>query len=105
MATKKLAATLASALIVGGMAAGIVSAVPANATTAMYAVGTDIQPGHYRYVVTGADWGAWHLCSNTMCRPGNGMINMDMIEGAGATGYLDVTSDVRYVQLINLRLT
>jgi len=86
-------------------AIGIAIAAPANATTAMYAVGTDIQPGHYRYTVVGSSWGAWHLCSNTMCRPGDGMINMDIVQGAGTTGYLDITSDVKYVQLINLRLT
>jgi len=33
------------------------------------------------------------------------MINMDIVQGAGTTGYLDITSDVKYVQLINLRLT
>ena len=76
-----------------------------DAGDVMYLVGTEIRPGTYRYTVTGQDWGSWELCSNARCDVGAGLIDMDMIDGAGHTGYLAIPSSAKFVKLSNLTLT
>jgi hypothetical protein len=68
----------------------------------MYAVGTDIQPGTYRYTVTGHDWGYWKLCGDANC---DNVINIAMVEGEGHTGYVTVTATAKYLQLHYLTLS
>jgi hypothetical protein len=71
----------------------------------MYRVGSDIQPGTYRYTVTDNDMGAWSLCSDANCEVGAGLIDMDTIDGQGHTGYMTVPASAKYVKLYYLTLT
>lgn len=91
---------LAAALTI----AAITLAPAAHATDYMYAVPDDIPPGEYTYKVVGADWGAWELCTDTLCDPGKGMLDGDMIDGTGHTGYLTIPRNAKYLKLTNLRL-
>jgi hypothetical protein len=68
----------------------------------MYRVGTDIAPGDYTYMVTGNGIGSWELCSNARCEVGGGLIDMDSVDGMGATGYLSITPDVKFVKTNDL---
>jgi len=52
--------------------------------------------GHYTDCV---GMGSWSLCSNARCDEGNGLIDMDTIDGQGHTGYLSITPDVKYLKL------
>jgi hypothetical protein len=98
-----LRASIAAALV----ATPLLFAAPAHAEDGdvMYLVGTEIQPGTYRYTVTGEDWGSWELCNDARCNVGAGLIDMDMIDGEGHTGYLTIPSNAKYVKLANLTLT
>ena len=98
-----LRALIAAALV----ATPLFFAAPAHSEDGdvMYLVGSDIQPGTYRYAVTGEDWGSWQLCSDARCDVGAGLIDMDVIDGAGHTGYLTIPPSARYVKLSNLTLT
>jgi hypothetical protein len=93
--------------ILAGLGALMFGAGTAQADTGdvMYAVGSEIQPGTYRYTVTGNDMGAWSLCSDARCYVGKGLIDMDTIDGEGHTGYLTVPPDARYVKTYYLTLT
>jgi hypothetical protein len=95
-------------LLASGVAAlGLLVAPTAQADSGdtMYAVGSDIQPGTYRYVVTGNDMGAWSLCSDANCDVGAGLIDMDTVNGEGHTGYMTVPASAKYVKLYYLRLS
>lgn len=96
MSTTRIATAVAAA------AASIALAAPAHADDYMYAVPTDIPYGEYTYKVTGGDWGSWELCSDTLCDPGKGMLDGDMIDGAGHTGYLTIPRNAKYLKLTNL---
>ena len=85
-------------LLFGGMAA----TAHADAGDTMYAVGTDIQPGTYRYTVTGHDWGDWKLCRDANC---DDPIDLAMVDGEGHAGYLTVPSSAKYAMLHYLTLT
>jgi hypothetical protein len=39
-----------------------------------------------------------------MCDVGNGIIDMDMIDGVGHTGYLSVPASAKFVKISNLQL-
>lgn len=68
----------------------------------MYRVGTDIAPGDYMYKVVGWEEGAYALCADANC----GMpIHHEIIEGEGATGYMTVTPNTKYVKTTYLTLT
>jgi hypothetical protein len=69
----------------------------------MYAVGTDIQPGTYRYTVTGHDWGDWELCGDANC--GDPIAQSGVINGEGHTGRLTVTPGAGYLKLHYLTLS
>ena len=84
--------------------AALTFAPTAHATDYMFRIGTDIQPGDYTYRVVGADWGSWELCSNTSCSLDSGLIDMDMIDGAGQTGYLTVPATAKYLKTSYLQL-
>jgi hypothetical protein len=72
----------------------------------MYLVGSEIQPGTYRYTtVPGTNGGSWELCRDTACDVGVGLIDMATIDGGGHTGYLTVPSTARYLKINNLTLT
>ena len=100
---KKLITT---ALLGGAVAASLIGAGSANATNGLLRVGTDIQTGDYSYtVVNDRGWGgSYYLCQTTRCEPGDDIIDIEMVS-TGATGYLTITSDVKYVKLRNLQLT
>jgi hypothetical protein len=67
----------------------------------MYAVGSEIQPGTYKYTVVGSA-GDWHVCRDANC---SDEIAMDVIEGEGHTGYMTVPANAKYVKVWNLTLT
>lgn len=69
----------------------------------MYAVGTDIQPGTYRYTVTGHDWADWELCRDANCA--EHVAQSCVVNGEGHTGYLTVTSGAGYLKLHYLTLS
>ena len=95
--------TIAMALA-GLLFGGIAATAHADTGDTMYAVGSDIQPGTYRYTVTGNDMGAWSLCRDANC-DGAGLIDMNTIDGEGHTGYLTVPASAKYVKLYYLTLT
>ncbi|QSM01046.1 hypothetical protein SEA_NANOSMITE_1 [Mycobacterium phage Nanosmite] len=70
----------------------------------MYRVGVDIQPGEYMYTVSDYGIGSWELCSTANCDLETGLMDMDQIFGAGATGYLSVTAGARYLKTSELML-
>jgi hypothetical protein len=70
----------------------------------MFAVGTDIQPGTYRYIVTGNDLGSWSLCRDAIC-DGASLIDIADIDGEGHTGYLTVPASAKYLKTYYLTLT
>ena len=74
------------ATVLGAMALLVAPTAHAGAGDQMYAVGTEIQPGTYRYTVTDNDMGSWSLCSDANCDVGAGMIDEDTIMGEGHTG-------------------
>lgn len=80
-------------------------AAHADTGDVMLVVGTDIQPGTYRYTVTGNDMGDWELCRDANCEVGEGLINMETIDGEGHTGYMTVPPTAKYVKLYYLTLT
>jgi hypothetical protein len=86
-----------AAMLFGGIAA----IAHADTGDTMYAVGSDIQPGTYRYTVT-AQAGDWHLCRDANCED---EIALDAVEGYGHTGYLTVPPTARYLKTWNLTLT
>jgi hypothetical protein len=95
--------------LIGGavIATGLALAPAAHADLSgdyMYRVGGDIQSGDYTYRVVGANWGSWETCSNATCDIDNGLINMDVIDGAGHTGYLTIPPSTKFVKIINLQL-
>src|SRR6185437_12172797 len=85
-------------------AAALLLAPTAQADDYMYRVGTDISPGDYTYKVVGSDWGSWQLCSNAQCSLESGLDDMDMIDGAGHTGYFSVPAGTKFVKISNLQL-
>jgi hypothetical protein len=88
-----------------GAGASLMLAPVANADDAMYRVGTDIVPGDYRYTVVGNGMGSWELCTTAQCDVATGMIDMDTIDGMGATGYLTVPSSAKFVKTNDLLLS
>ena len=76
-----------------------------DAGDVMYLVGTEIQPGTYRYTVTGNDMGDWKLCSDANCEVGAGLIDIEDIRGEGHTGYLTIPASAKYVKTYYLTLT
>jgi hypothetical protein len=95
---------------IGAMALGAIALLAAPAAQAgdgdqMYAVGIDIQPGTYRYTVTGNDMGDWKLCSDANCEVGAGLIDIEDIEGEGHTGYMTIPASAKYVKTYYLTLT
>ena len=88
----------------GAIVGSLLGAGAANADSAMYRVGTDIRMGEYSYRLTDS-FGSYYLCSNTRCEVGDGIIEVEPLFGSGATGYLSITSDVKYVKATNLVLT
>jgi hypothetical protein len=101
---------LLTATVLGGAIVGsLLGAGTANATDSMYKVGKDIQPGDYVYTVTGSSlgYGSYKLCASPNCEAGTDeMIDIELVFGDnGTTGYLTITSDVKYVKLTNLQLT
>jgi hypothetical protein len=98
---KMITATLLGGAIVAGPL--LLGTGTANATTAMYKVGVDIQPGDYTYQADSYG-GGYYLCKTTRCQPGDDLIDIDAVSARG-TGYLTITSDVKYVKLVNVTLT
>jgi hypothetical protein len=71
----------------------------------MYRVGVDIQPGDYVYRVVGNGMGSRELCSDAACEVGQGLIDMDTVDGMGHTGYLTVpAASAKYVKTNDLVL-
>jgi hypothetical protein len=95
----------AAATIAAGSAIGLALAPAAQADDYMYRVGSDIQPGDYTYRIVGGDWGSWLTCSNATCDVGNGLIDIDVIDGTGHTGYLTIPQTAKFVKVTNLQLT
>jgi hypothetical protein len=93
------------ATVLGAMALLAAPAAQASDGDQMYAVGTDIQPGTYRYTVTGNDMGDWKLCSDANCEVGAGLIDIEDIHGEGHTGYLTIPASAKYVKTYYLTLT
>ncbi|APQ42107.1 hypothetical protein PBI_MRMAGOO_1 [Mycobacterium phage MrMagoo] len=91
------------AVPVGIAAAALICAPVAQADDAMFRVGSDIMPGDYVYTVMNSG-GSWELCSNTSCAPGGGLIDMDVIMGQGAKGYLTIPSSAKYLKTTDLAL-
>jgi hypothetical protein len=100
MTKKALGAT-----VLGAMALLAAPAAQASDGDQMYAVGTDIQPGTYRYTVTGNDMGDWKLYSDANCKVGAGLIDIEDIHGEGHTGYLTIPASAKYVKTYYLTLT
>jgi hypothetical protein len=95
----------AALVVLTGLAALPGGAARADTGDVMYAVGSEIQPGTYKYTVVGNDMGQWTLCRDANCDISNGVINMDTIDGEGHTGYLTVPPTAKYVKLYYLNLT
>ena len=95
------ATLLGGAITIGSM----LGAGAANADDAMYRVSTDIQPGDYSYTVVGNGMGSYRLCSDTSCEVGEGLIEIETVDGMGSTGYLTIGSDVKFVKTNDLILT
>jgi hypothetical protein len=75
----------------------------AQADDYMYRIGPGgLPPGEYTYRVVSSDWGSWHLCPDANC---DDPIDMDVIDGAGHTGYMTVTPGTRFLKITNLQLT
>jgi len=70
----------------------------------MYRVGTDIQPGDYMYTVVGNGSGSWETCSDATCDVGQGLIDMDTVDGMGHTGYFTVPASAKFVKTNDLYL-
>ena len=98
---KMITATLLGGAIVGSL----LGAGTANASDTMYRVGTDIQPGDYTYTVNSSDWGSYKLCATANCSDLDDIIDIEVVDGAGATGYLTITPGTKFVKLTNLALT
>lgn len=94
---------IVAAFVAAATAVGVAPA--ANADDAMYRVPTQIAPGDYQYTVVGNGMGSWQLCSTAQCDVASGMIDMDTIDGMGATGYMTVTKSTRFVKTNDLLLT
>ena len=97
---KMITATLLGGAIVGSL----LGAGAANATDSMLRVGSDIAVGDYQYTATGSYGGSYELCQTPRCEVGDDLIDIDVVS-EGATGYLTITSDVKYVKLSGLSLT
>ena len=91
--------------VLGAMALLAAPSAHAGDGDQMYAVGTDIQPGAYRYTVTNNDMGQWSLCSDANCDPSTGLIDEDTIMGQGHTGYMTIPASAKYVKTYYLTLT
>jgi hypothetical protein len=85
--------------IVGMALAAIGFAPSAQATDYMYMVGVHIPVGTFSYRVVESDWGSWKLCGDPNC---NDLIDIEVIDGYGSTGYMEVTPNARFVLLNNL---
>lgn len=70
----------------------------------MYRVGVDIQPGDYQYRVVGNGYGSWEVCRDAACDVGQGLIDMDTVDGMGHTGYLTVPASAKFVKTNDLAL-
>jgi hypothetical protein len=97
--------TLGAIAATGAAAAAILTATPAQADTGdyMYRIGADIPPGDYTYRVVGSDWGSWELCATAGCE-GDDLLNIDVIDGVGHTGYVTVPSTAKYLKVSYLNL-
>jgi hypothetical protein len=93
------------AVVLGAIALFGAQAAHADEGDRMYAVGTDIQPGTYRYIVTGNDMGSWSLCSDPNCDVDAGLIDIENIDGEGHTGYMTVPASARFVKTYYLTLS
>ncbi|ASR75848.1 hypothetical protein J4U02_gp001 [Mycobacterium phage Aziz] len=90
------------AVPVGIAAAALICAPAAQADQSMYRIGTDIAPGDYTYTVTNSG-GSWTLCSTANCS-GDAIIDIDVIMGRGAKGYLTVPATAKYLKVTDLAL-
>ena len=98
------------AVLAGVAAAAAIGLAPVAAAgpddgDVMYRVGFDIQPGDYAYRVVGNGMGSWELCSDAACEVGQGLIDMDTVDGMGHTGYLTVSSSAKFVKTNDLVLS
>lgn len=72
-------------------------------TDGRYKVGTDVQPGEYRAVVTSTfgDMGYFERCSDANCQVGEGLLGNEVVQGSG---YVEILPTDAFVKVQGLSL-